>query len=73
MTDHPTFFARELAADAERDFNALQRRRSEVDAKLGKMSQADQEQFKAELTRLLKRNEITRGKPSFRRAWSHSK
>lgn len=73
MADHPTFLARELANEAERDFSALQRRRSEVDAKLAKFSDREREEFKSELQRLLKRNQIAGAKPSFRRSWSNGK
>ncbi|MEK4035333.1 hypothetical protein WOC76_06960 [Methylocystis sp. IM3] len=73
MTDHPRFFAQELAADAERDFGALERRKAEVDTRLAKLSAADQQQFREELTRLLKRNQIAGAKPSFRRSWSNGK
>jgi hypothetical protein len=73
MTATPTRLAAELAAAAEKDFGALQKRRSEIDARLGKMTPADQETFKSELTRLLRRSEITKSKPGFRRSWSGAK
>jgi hypothetical protein len=68
-----TRLAAELAAAAEKDFGALQRRRTEIDARLGQMTPAEQETFKSELTRLLHRNEITKSKPGFRRSWSDAK
>jgi hypothetical protein len=73
MTATPTRLAQELADAASADFKALERRRSEVDARLSKLSPADQETFKSELTRLLRRNEITKSKPGFRRSWSGAK
>ncbi|MEK4035821.1 hypothetical protein WOC76_04330 [Methylocystis sp. IM3] len=65
--------AAELAADAERDFSSLQRRRPEIDARLMKMGQAERDEFQAELRRLLKRHEITKSQPSFRRGWKSAK
>lgn len=72
-TAAPTRLAQELADAASADFKALERRRAEVDARLGKLSAAEKEQFQSELKRLLKRAEITGAKHSFRRSWSNGK
>jgi hypothetical protein len=73
MTAAPTRLAQEPADAASADFKALERRRAEVEARLGKLSTAEKEQFQSELKRLLKRAEITGAKPSFRRSWSNGK
>jgi len=70
---HPRFYAEELAAAAQEDFRALENRRAEVDASLSRMSADERIEFKSQLSRLLKRNEITKSKPNFKRSWSGAK
>lgn len=70
MTDEPTRLAAELAGAAMNDFGALQRQRANVDTRLAKLSAVDRAAFESELKRLLRRHDIEKQKPNFKRAWA---